>query len=202
MECVRRNVGHLCTKDERQPRAKRAKTDSNADNKNKTSVVLVYFYPSPFTDSDSNSPPTQETEAEEAARALENFIDGPSCTDAYPSAMLEPTLPTVAPDHYNAYWLNRNDPQSQNEKFGLIREIVDAMLEQDIIRLLYEVFITRCQSPLGNVIHTPTFLKQAEKLYSCLSQGSPEAQVMALYNTVSMDELACHLLAVRISTQR
>lgn len=182
MECVRRNVGHLCTKDERQPRAKRAKTADNADNKSKV-----------------NSPPTQETEAEEAARALENFIDGPSCTDAYPSAMLEPTLPSVAPDHPNGYWLNRNDPQSQNEKFGLIREIVDAMLEQDIIRLLYDVFITRCQSPLGNVIHTPTFLKQAEKLYGCLGQGSPEAQVMALYNTVSMDELACHLLALVLS---
>jgi hypothetical protein len=27
MECVKRNVGHLCTKDERQPRAKRSKTE-------------------------------------------------------------------------------------------------------------------------------------------------------------------------------
>lgn len=44
MECVRRNVGHLCTKDERQPRAKRAKTDNGADNnKTKALVVLAVF---------------------------------------------------------------------------------------------------------------------------------------------------------------
>ncbi|KAL8934750.1 MAG: hypothetical protein Q9216_005754 [Gyalolechia sp. 2 TL-2023] len=181
MECVRRNVGHLCTKDERQPRAKRAKTADNGADNSKTKA---------------NASPTQETEAEEAARALEKFIDGAACTDAYPSAALEPTLPSVAPDHPNTYWLNTSDPQKQNERFCLIREIVDAMLEQDITRLLYDVFVTRCQSPLGNVIHTPTFLKQAEKLYSCLGQGSPEAQVMALCSTVSMDELACHLLAL------
>lgn len=27
MECVKRNIGHLCTKDERQARAKRSKTE-------------------------------------------------------------------------------------------------------------------------------------------------------------------------------
>lgn len=32
MECVKRNIGHLCTKDERQPRAKRSKIE----NKDKT----------------------------------------------------------------------------------------------------------------------------------------------------------------------
>ena len=36
MECVNRNVGHLCTKDERQPRAKRVKTDLQDSDKTKT----------------------------------------------------------------------------------------------------------------------------------------------------------------------
>ena len=68
-----------------------------------------------------------------------------------------------------------------------------------MIHLLYEVFVTRCQGPLGNVVHTPTFLKHAERSCGCLSLASPEAQVMALFNTISMDTLACHLLAVRMS---
>ncbi|MCJ1387246.1 hypothetical protein MMC18_000086 [Xylographa bjoerkii] len=66
----------------------------------------------------------------------------------------------------------------------------------DMIHLLYEVFVTRCQGPLGNVVHTPTFMKQAGKFYGCLGLASPEAQVMALSSTISMDTLACHLLAL------
>ena len=41
MECIKRNVGHLCTKDERQPRAKRAKTGHSAD---KTWVLHLRRY--------------------------------------------------------------------------------------------------------------------------------------------------------------
>ena len=82
---------------------------------------------------------------------------------------------------------------------ALIREIVDAMPELDMIHLLYEVFVTRCQGPLGNVVHTPTLLKQAESFCGCLSLASPEAQVMAMSNIIPMDTLACHLLAVRMS---
>ena len=104
----------------------------------------------------------------------------------------------VAPDYPNMYWLTANDPQRQGENFALIREIVDAMLELDMIHLFHEVFVTRCQGPLGNVVHTPTFMKQAEKFCSCLGLASPEAQVLALSSTISMDTLACHLLVVRM----
>ncbi|KAL8835901.1 MAG: hypothetical protein Q9170_003128 [Blastenia crenularia] len=174
MECVRRNVGHLCTKDERQPRAKRAKTDhSNGNDKAKP----------------------HETEAEEAAQALESFVDGTSRTDAHCS-LIEPTLPSVAPDYSNVYWATSHQCPRLGEKCNLIREIVDAMVEPEVIRQLYDVFVTRCSSPLGNVVHTPTFLKQAEQLYSCLTLASPEAQVIALTNTFPMDVLACHLLAL------
>lgn len=56
-------------------------------------------------------------------------------------------------------------------------------------------FVTRCQAPLGNVIHTPTFLKQAKRLSNCLRQVSPETRATALANTFSTDTLACFLLA-------
>lgn len=108
----------------------------------------------------------------------------------------------MTPDYPNLYWSTSYDSQKQDEKFTLLREIVDAMLDQDMIRLLYEVFVTRCQAPLGNVVHAPTFMKQAEKLCSCLALASPEAQVMALASTVSMETLACHLLAVRMFLYR
>lgn len=147
----------------------------------------------------SNASQNQETEAEEAAQLLEHFVEGTSCTDAYPSAVFEPTLSFVAPDYPNMYWLTTNDLQRQGEKMALIREIVNAMPELDMIHVLYEVFVTRCQGPLGNVVHTPTFMKQAEEFYGCLGLASRKAQVMALSSTISMNTLACHLLAVRMA---
>ncbi|MCJ1475045.1 hypothetical protein MMC13_003705 [Lambiella insularis] len=179
IECVKRNLGHLCTKDERQPRAKRAKTDHINHYNIKT-----------------NASQNRETEAEDAAQVLEHFVDGTSRINAYPSAVREPTLSSVAPDYPNMYWSTTNDPQRQGEKLALVREIVDAMPELDMIHLLYGIFVTRCQGPLGNVIHTPTFMKQAEKFCGCLGLASLEAQVMALSSTVSMDTLGCHLLAL------
>ena len=97
------------------------------------------------------------------------------------------------------HWISTNDSQRQGEKLALIQEIIDAMPEPDIIRLLYDIFVTRCQGPLANVVHTPTFKSQAGKLCDCLNLASPEAQAMALSSTMSMDILACHLLAVRMS---
>ena len=71
-----------------------------------------------------------------------------------------------------------------------------------MVNLLYEVFVTRCVGPLGNVVHTPTFMKQAEDLCGCLGLASPESQVMALSSTISMDTLASHLLAVSMPLYR
>ena len=148
----------------------------------------------------SNPSRNLETEAEDAAQVLEHFVHGTSRTNAYPSAVLEPTVSFLAPDFPNMYWLTTNDPQRQGEKLVLIRDIVDAMPELDVIYLLYEVFVTRCQGPLGNVVHTPTFMEQAENFWGCLGLASPEAQVMALSRTISMDTLSCYLLAVRMLT--
>ncbi|MCJ1438108.1 hypothetical protein MMC27_007495 [Xylographa pallens] len=138
----------------------------------------------------------RQTRVEEAAQVLEHFVDGTSHTNAYPSAVFEPTLSFMAPDYPNTYWSTTDDPQRQVEKLGLIREIVNAMPDLDIIHVLYEVFVTRCQGPLGNVTHTPTVMKQVEKLCGCLGLASREAQVMAMSSTISMDTLACHLLAL------
>ena len=97
------------------------------------------------------------------------------------------------------YWLST---RRQDERLALIREIVDALPELDMVRLLYEIFVTRCQGPLGNVVHTPTFMEQAGGFCGCLGLASPEAQAMALSSTIPMDTLACHLLAVRMPLNR
>ena len=146
----------------------------------------------------SNAPQTQGTEAEEATQALENFVEGTSHTHTYPYAAPESTSSSAASDYPNTYWSAVNHPQRHGEKCALIQDIVGALPELDMIRHLYEVFVTRCQGPLGNVVHTATYMEQAERLYGCLGVGSPELQVMALSNTISMDALACHLLAVRM----
>ena len=161
------------------------------------SVVYGFFVASPlltYIYAISSTSHGKDTEAEEAAQVLEQFVDGTSRTNAYP------TLPCVAPDYPDTYWSTTNDPQRQGEKLALIREIVDAMPELDIIHVLTEVFVTRCQAPLGNVVHTPTFLAQAEDFRACLGLASPEARVMALSSIISMPTLACHLLAVRMPT--
>ncbi len=146
----------------------------------------------------SNASQNLDTEVEEAAQVLEGFVDGTPPTNGYPFAVLEPTLSYVAPDYPNMYWSTTKDPEKQAETIALIREIVDAMPELDVIHILYEVFFTRCQGPLGNVVHTRTFMKQAEPFWSCLGLASPESQAIALSSTFSMDALACHLMAVRM----
>ena len=189
MECVRRDVGHLCAKDERQPRAKRAKTH-HSHNQVKNNGLLN------DTCTASSTAQTRRSEAEEAVQALERFVDSTPSANGHPSTMFDPIVSFVAPDYPNPYWSSRNSVEGQNEKRKLIRDIVDALPETDLLRLLHEVFVTRCQGPLCNVFHTPTFLKQAEELCGCLSLISIEAKIMAISNAFSMDTLACHLLAV------
>ncbi|KAJ6010024.1 hypothetical protein N7522_005040 [Penicillium canescens] len=166
LECVKRDCAHLCTKDERQPRAKRTKTKHTEQNR------------SQVTPEEEKEPGVEET-----AQILEHFVD------VIP-------LPTesagVAPDIPNRYWLTP-DPQRHDQKLALIRDVVHALPEWDIIQLLYEVFVTRCQGPLGNVVHTPSFMKQADQLNHCLSMASPDE---AIASTLSMDSLAGLLLAL------
>ena len=129
---------------------------------------------------------------------LEHFVNGTSHINAYPSTVFEPPISLVAPDYPITYWLTTNNPQRYHEKLTLIREVVDSMPELDVIHALHEVFITRCQGPLGNIVHTPTFMRQAKDFCGCLDLDSAEAQVLALSSTVSMDTLASHLLSVRM----
>ncbi|KAL9097280.1 MAG: hypothetical protein Q9165_000707 [Trypethelium subeluteriae] len=178
IECVKRDIGDSCYKEERQPRAKRAKTD------HKSGIV-----------SKTNALQAQDAEAEEAAQALERFVDGPTEAQDFPSTISQSAVSFVAPDYPNVYWSNTSDPHKQVENLALVREIVDAMPGLDIIHLLHEVFVTRCQGPLGNVVHTPSFMKQADEICSCLSLALPELRAVALADTISLDILACHLLA-------
>ncbi|KAL4746135.1 hypothetical protein BDW72DRAFT_210716 [Aspergillus terricola var. indicus] len=180
MECVKRDIGHLCTKDERHPRAKRPKIGQ----KDKTA-------PKQATPANGDG----EAEAEETAQLLEQFVQGDSRPDARLPTLFGPAPPSVAPDFENRYWLS-NDPKRHGETLALIRDIVDAMPELEMIHHLCEVFVTRCQGPLMNVVHTPTFIKQAEQFSNCLSLGSVDAQVLAIASTVTMETLACYLLAL------
>ena len=105
----------------------------------------------------------------------------------------------MAPDYPNTYWISTNDSRRQGEKFALIREILDAMPRLDMMRQLHGIFVTRCHGPLGNTVHTPTFMRQAEALYNCLSLASLEAGAITIANTFPMDTLAYHLLALVIA---
>ncbi|KGO41440.1 hypothetical protein PEX1_011520 [Penicillium expansum] len=166
LECVKRDCAYLCTKDERQPRAKRIKTKHTEQNRSQVTAKEG-----------------KEPEIEETAQILEHFVD------VIP-------LPTesagVAPDIPNRYWVTQ-DPQRNAQKLALIRDVVHALPEWDVIQLLYEVFVTRCQGSLGNVVHTPSFMKQADQLHHCLSMDSPD---VAIASTLSMDSLAVLLLAL------
>ena len=155
----------------------------------------------------SNTSYILETEAEETVQALEHFVDGTTRINAYPSAVSNPKICSVAPDYPNMYWAAPNGSERQAERqvesFVLIQEIVDAIPDLDMLHLLYEIFITRCQGPLGNAVHTLTFMKQVEDLcgclsHTCLSRAKRQEQVLTLFNTFSMETLACHLLAVRV----
>jgi hypothetical protein len=128
---------------------------------------------------------------------LEHFVEGVPRPNACLPGVFGLTPSSVAPDFPNRYW-SSNDPKRQGERLALIREIVDAMPELEMIHVLFEVFVTRCQGPLGNVVHTPTFMKQAEQFRNCLSLASPDSRVLAISSTVSMETLGCFLLAVRI----
>jgi hypothetical protein len=147
----------------------------------------------------SNASRNGETDAEVTAQVLEHFVEGMSGINA---TVLQPTPSSIAPDYINTYWSTTNNPHKEGEKLALVREIIDAIPEPEMIYQLYEVFTTRSQGPLGNIVHTPTVMTQVEKLCSCLRLTLPEEQVMALSNSFSMDSLACHLLAVRMALYR
>lgn len=168
---MKRDCAHLCTKGERQPRAKRTKTQRTEQNRSQVTPEEE-----------------EEPEVEETAQILEHFVD----VIPIPTESAD-----VAPDIPNRYWVTQ-DPQRHDQKFALIRDVVHALPEWNIIQLLYEVFVTRCQGPLGNVVHTPSFMKQADQLRHCLSMASPNA---AIASTLSLDSLAGLLLAVPLSSK-
>ena len=137
-------------------------------------------------------------DAENLAQSFENFADGILHADDYSSAHPKPVSSIVLPDCPNQRWETKSKPQIQNEKSVLIKEIVDALPEFNVIQLLYETFTTRCQAATGNIIHTPSFMKKAESLHDCSGLTSREVRATTLASAFSMDELACCLLAVRM----
>ncbi|PWY96137.1 hypothetical protein BO94DRAFT_619318 [Aspergillus sclerotioniger CBS 115572] len=175
IECLKRDIGHLCTKDERQPRAKRAKVTPSVDGSDSQVQIA-----DPGVNRSTSQP--KDSEAEETVQILENYVD---------DASLERTSCVVAPDLPNPYWSNPR----QVDQVSLLREIIDSVPEIDIIFLLHDVFLTRCQAPLGNVVHTPTFAKQVERFCDCLRLPLEE-RVMALLDKMSMEMISCHLMAL------
>ncbi|KAJ5664632.1 hypothetical protein N7462_011445 [Penicillium macrosclerotiorum] len=146
LECIKRDCAHLCTKDERRPRAKRTKVQHQEQNPNQTT--------------------SEDTEVEDTAQVLEHFVDDVPLPSFNAS--------TIASDFPNHYWVTP-DPHRHEQKLALIREIMHALPDWELVGVLYEVFITRCQGPLGNV------------------RPLPET---AIASTLSMDQLAGLLLAL------
>ena len=155
-----------------------------------TNLSFTYRNPQQYQD--------QEREAEETAQVLESFVDGASPNDTHSYEALHSYTASVAPDLPNKYWVN-DDVRRHNERLNLIREIVSSLPELETIRALYNIFTTRCQGALGNVVHTSTFLDEADKFYSCLRLDGVEPRVVAISRVVSMDALGGYLMAVRIS---
>ncbi|KAJ5986101.1 hypothetical protein N7451_010466 [Penicillium sp. IBT 35674x] len=171
MECTKRDIGHLCTKDERYPRAKRVKRGSTHQ---KTR---------------SKSPISETTVSEDTAQVLEDFIEGASRTKILSSAFGF-TLSTPAPDYPNLYW-ETAESQLQDE---LIREITIAIPDSEMAHHLYEVFVTRCQGPLSNIFHSPTFMKHADRM--CGHVTSVSFDLHSSTSSFSMESLACFLMAL------
>ncbi|MDI1491514.1 MAG: hypothetical protein OHK93_002723 [Ramalina farinacea] len=124
------------------------------------------------------------SDVEDTARILESLADETTLKDVHLSVGNKHENSMVVSDNVNSYW-SADEFQGRDEQFALTREILDTMPKPDMIRHLYEVFTTRCQGPLFNVVHTPTFLEQAEDLYSCLSCGNDqEQQQYVCHNTL------------------
>ncbi|KAJ5667060.1 C6 transcription factor [Penicillium longicatenatum] len=166
IECTKRDIGHLCTKDERHPRAKRARMGSS----HKESDAIV---------------------ADETAQILEDFVEGSSRTNMLSSS--GSTSSTPAPDYPNFYW-ETAESGMQNERFSLIEEITNAFPDSEMAHHLYGIFVTRCQGPLGNIFHTPTFLKHAGRIYESIHSASFDLHIVA--SSFSMESLACFLMAL------
>lgn len=135
---------------------------------------------------------SETTVSEETAQVLEDFIEGASRTNILSSASRS-TLSTPAPDYPNLYW-ETAESQLQNERFSLIREITNAFPDADMVHHLYGIFTTRCQGPLGNIFHTPTFLKHAGRTCEYINSASFDLHTFA--GSFSMESLACFLMAV------
>jgi hypothetical protein len=166
----------MCTKDQRQPRAKKAKTTHS-----------------------NNADEAHGTEVEDTAHLLEKFVEGAyqNDTQAPKSATAVASQSTVAPDYPTPNWTFATYPP----ELDLLREIVKKMPTAYITRKLHDNFVMRCPAVLGNTIHTPTFNKQTETLHKCLIKVSRQERALDLASHFDMDELACLLMAVHLPVQ-
>lgn len=142
------------------------------------------------------------TEAGASLTALENFVEG---TPRVNLSTLMPhgsvPAPSIAPDYPNKYW-ERPGFGSENEKSILIQEMLHSLPEEDVVSHIYDVFVTRCQGALGNIFHTPTFLKDAARLRSWISSQAVAPETQGAQSPFSMETLGCFLLAVCPSSSR
>lgn len=85
---------------------------------------------------------------------------------------------------------------------ALLKDVIEVLPSEDLICALSECFVTRCQAPLGNIIHAPLFRRIIGKLCKELPKACEEEPAFEILDhTVSLDVLACILLAVRYPFQ-
>lgn len=107
----------------------------------------------------------------------------------------------MASDGYNGYYplkLNTTDPFNRREgKIKLLNDILEALPPEDMTRALSECFVTRCQAPLGNIVHAPLFLGITDRLWKELNRACDDEPAFEILNhEYSLDVLACILIAV------
>ncbi|PWN34865.1 uncharacterized protein FA14DRAFT_160285 [Meira miltonrushii] len=178
-ECVKRNRTHLCVKDERLPRRKRTKVDHSSDD-------------------------VQENYEEKTIEVLEDYIfdaksDTLSANGDMNDIQTQHRNNDVKPDKHNPYWQNlSNDGKREREHLELVAEIAASLPSLELIKALTEVFVTRCQAPIGNVVHTPTHILRIERLCACIDSNEFREKKYAILESFGMDTLACLLLSLKL----
>ncbi|KAL8992393.1 MAG: hypothetical protein Q9169_007136 [Polycauliona sp. 2 TL-2023] len=110
-------------------------------------VLLITYDPA------SKDASAQGNGSDEAAQLLEQLMDESTDATTYSSTIGHLDPPLVTPDRPNAFWLASKDQQRQAMQFTMLRDIVDALPELDMIRLLNQIFVIRPQLMLGLAFH-------------------------------------------------
>lgn len=181
-ECIKRDVGHLCVKDERLPRRKRVRVDEDDGQEIEED----------YTERSMN-------ELEDYIFDHENNVSSSNGKGSHWQTTTKKPFNIVKPDVQNPFWqAMAHDSKRQKECLELIEEIANALPSSELIKALTEVFVTRCQAPIGNIFHTPSHILQIERLCVCADSKEMEEKKYALFELFSMDMLACLLLSLKL----